>query len=214
MSRFVRPPTSDIQLWDSLAGEVACTAQLLYTQGLIDVQDVRGLDARIGRRSDDVDYTFGHLRVLLEEGFHIHSVGMFDTKKAVGPKGMDYIAWVWVNKLDRSEEETRKFLPGMYPDIKRRLLHLVALQEQYPRQYVNLLEEPSFQRFTELLGKGMVSVSLNIPDTGTNRTVLVSEKLPDGQYQIYDPSFGVGPAPLERIFEGLMTGFKGIFMPR
>jgi hypothetical protein len=208
---YLRAPSPDIHQWDVNACETACTAQLLYMYGMLEVGDIAWIDGYIGRQPGEADSIGGNLRLILEKGFLVHETGPFDAQQALGPHGFEYIADVW--RIDgRTEEEIYRVLPGMYPILRQSLMGILTLVDESQGRYTLTPKSPTFEDFLTDLSKGPVSSS--IPSrAGYGHRILVTRVVTSNEYEIYDPLRGVliGDG---RILEGRVPyGFTAYSLP-
>ena len=213
---MIRPPSPDIRQWDVNACETACTAQLLYMHGLLEPEDAPSLDRYVGRQRGQADLTGGNIRLLLERGFVIREfVGTFDSERAVGPQGIEYVRESW-RKAGHPEKKIDEHLPLVYPLLRRRLLMLRKLESESSGRYVTIVKKPTLSDFLEHISKVPVSITWR-EDDGTGHMTLVTRRVRQTTCELYDPDPLIGGTidyvTISGLEQCVKSGFRAFFRP-
>jgi len=206
MATYVNP-LDDIRQWDGMACETACTAQLLYMYGKLKFPfDEKAFDARIGRSPGQADLCSGNLRVLFEEGFRVSEVSPADLHRIV--TDVSYVRDKWIS-LGMEAGEVDAALLRIYPKLRERILHRIAVIDRYADKYERSTRESNWLDVVAMMEDGY-HVGCHIQrGTGTTHQLLIVGSLGADTYQVFVPDDGVRAMRENELASSLLSGIEG-----
>lgn len=202
----LREPSPEILQWDSMACETACTAQLLYMHGLLDVPfSQSALDRRIGREPGCGDLRSGNLELLLESGFEVRQISPADPYRIV--ESMDYVRELWLKDGD-TPEFIAEHLPGIYPGLRARIQCKIEIARRYASRYSHDLRDTTWADLEALVDAGYAVSCETESESGNSHQMLVTRRISADMFEVYEPDCGV-TAYDSGLADCLLSGFVG-----
>lgn len=207
---MLRAPSESIRQWDRVACETACTAQLLYIHGKLNLPlDTAAFDQRIGRRPNQYDLESGNLRVLFEEGFEIVEISAVNRQRII--TDIAYVRELYIADGD-DPEQIDAFLAATYPSLRLRTFRELELINNFAHRHTQIMHPGTWRDITTLIENGYHVSCDRATSVGTSHQLLITHQLSDGQYQLFEPGTGLLSSANESSLAGTIlpyvTGYR------